>query len=37
LRQLEDPGIPEMCPDLAHCRPGGCAKRAAMRAAEAVS
>lgn len=37
LNQLQDPDIPEMCPDLDRCKPGGCAKRAALRAAEAVS
>ena len=37
LNQLQDSEIPEMCSDLSECRPGGCAKRAALRAAEAVS
>ena len=37
LSQLQDATIPEMCADLTQCRRGGCAKRAAMRAAEAVS
>ncbi len=37
LAQLQDPEIPEMCSDLSECRTGGCAKRAALRAAEAVS
>ena len=37
LSQLQDPTIPEMCDDLARCKAGGCAKRAALRAAEAVS
>ena len=37
LNQLQDSEIPEMCSDLSKCRPGGCAKRAALRAAEAVS
>ena len=37
LAQLLDAELPEMCPDLTACRTGGCAKRAALRAAEAVS
>ena len=37
LSQLQDPSIPEMCSDLTACKAGGCAKRAALRAAEAVS
>lgn len=37
LSQLLNPELPEMCSDLASCRTGGCAKRAALRAAEAVS
>ncbi len=37
LGQLLNPELPEMCPDLANCKTGGCAKRAALRAAEAVS
>ena len=37
LFQLLNPELPEMCPDLANCRTGGCATRAALRAAEAVS
>ena len=37
LSQLQDDTIPEMCGDLAQCRAGGCAKRAALRAAEAVN
>jgi siroheme synthase-like protein len=37
LNQLQDDGIAEMCPNLDKCRPGGCARRAALRAAEAVS
>ena len=37
LNQLQDSEIPEMCADLSKCRSGGCAKRAALRAAEAVS
>ncbi|MXZ89973.1 MAG: bifunctional precorrin-2 dehydrogenase/sirohydrochlorin ferrochelatase [Chloroflexi bacterium] len=37
LAQLQDDTIPEMCTDLAQCKAGGCAKRAALRAAEAVS
>ena len=37
LGQLLNPELPEMCPDLAKCKAGGCAKRAALRAAEAVS
>ena len=37
LSQLQDATIPEMCGDLTRCQPGGCAKRAALRAAEAVS
>ena len=37
LSQLQDGTIPEMCDDLASCRAGGCVKRAALRAAEAVS
>ena len=37
LTQLQDDTIPEMCSSLAECRAGGCAKRAALRAAEAVS
>ena len=37
LAQLLDADLPEMCPDLTACRTGGCAKRAALRAAEAVS
>ncbi len=37
LEQLLNPELPEMCSDLANCRTGGCAKRAALRAAEAVS
>ena len=37
LTQLQDDAIPEMCGDLAFCKIGGCAKRAAQRAAEAVS
>ena len=37
LTQLQDDTIPEMCDDLTSCRTGGCAKRAALRAAEAVS
>lgn len=37
LAQLQDDTIPEMCGDLTTCRTGGCAKRAALRAAEAVS
>jgi siroheme synthase-like protein len=37
LTQLQDDTIPEMCGDLASCKTGGCAKRAALRAAEAVT
>ena len=37
LDQLQDDTIPGMCDDLASCKTGGCAKRAALRAAEAVS
>ena len=37
LAQLQDDTIPEMCDDLTKCRAGGCVKRAALRAAEAVS
>ena len=37
LAQLQDDTIPEMCSDLAQCKSGGCVKRAALRAAEAVS
>ena len=37
LSQLQDDTIPEMCGDLTECKTGGCAKRAALRAAEAVS
>ena len=37
LSQLLNPELPEMCADLTKCRTGGCAKRAALRAAEAVS
>ena len=37
LSQLQDDTIPEMCDDLARCKAGGCVKRAALRAAEAVS
>ena len=37
LAQLQDDTIPEMCSDLTQCKAGGCAKRAALRAAEAVS
>ena len=37
LFQLQDDTIPEMCGDLTQCKTGGCAKRAALRAAEAVS
>ncbi len=37
LSQLQDDTIPEMCADLTTCRAGGCAKRAALRAAEAVN
>lgn len=37
LTQLQDDTIPEMCSNLAECRSGGCAKRAALRGAEAVS
>ena len=37
LSQLLNSELPEMCPDLTACRTGGCAKRAALRAAEAVS
>ena len=37
LSQLEDDTIPEMCNDLRKCKVGGCAKRASLRAAEAVS
>ena len=37
LSQLLNPELPEMCPDLTNCRAGGCAKRAALRAAEALS
>ena len=37
LDQLLNSELPEMCPDLTACRAGGCAKRAALRAAEAVS
>ena len=37
LAQLQDDTIPEMCGDLTQCKAGGCAKRAALRAAEAVS
>lgn len=36
LSQLQDAALPEMCPELAQCKPGGCAKRAALRAAEAI-
>lgn len=36
LNELQDDTIPEMCSDLTHCKAGGCAKRAALRAAEAV-
>lgn len=37
LRQLQDSSIPEMCPDLTRCQPGGCAQRAAQYAAEALN
>ena len=37
LAQLLDADLPEMCPDLTACKAGGCVKRAAQRAAEAVS
>ena len=37
LSQLQDDTIPEMCGDLTRCKTGGCVKRAALRAAEAVS
>ncbi len=37
LSQLLNSDLPEMCPDLTSCKTGGCAKRAALRAAEAVS
>ena len=37
LGQLLNPELPEMCSDLTACKTGGCAKRAALRAAEAVS
>ena len=37
LSQLQDDTIPEMCGDLTQCKTGGCVKRAALRAAEAVS
>ena len=37
LTQLQDATIPEMCDNLQQCRRGGCAKRAALQAAEAVS
>ncbi len=37
LWQLQDSTIPEMCADLTECRAGGCVKRAALRAAEAVN
>lgn len=37
LAQLQDSTIPEMCADLKQCKRGGCPKRAALRAAEAVS
>lgn len=37
LTQLQDATIPEMCDNLKQCRRGGCAKRAALQAAEAVS
>ena len=37
LSQLQDDTIPEMCADLTQCKTGGCVKRAALRAAEAVS
>ena len=37
LAQLLDNSLPEMCPDLTACKGGGCAKRASLRAAEAVS
>ena len=37
LDQLLNSELPEMCPELSNCRAGGCAKRAALRAAEAVS
>lgn len=37
LSQLQDDTIPEMCSDLTQCKTGGCVKRAALRAAEAVS
>ena len=37
LSQLLSSDLPEMCPDLTSCKTGGCAKRAALRAAEAVS
>ena len=37
LAQLRDDTIPGMCNDLAQCKAGGCAKRAVLRAAEAVS
>ena len=37
LSQLQDDTIPGMCGDLTQCKTGGCAKRAALRAAEAVS
>lgn len=36
LSQLLNADIPEMCQELKQCRPGGCAKRAALRAAEAA-
>ena len=37
LAQLQDDTIPEMCSDLTQCKAGGCVKRAALRAAEAVN
>ncbi len=37
LSQLQDDTIPEMCSNLARCKSGGCVKRAALRAAEAVN
>ena len=37
LAQLLDANLPDMCSDLTACKTGGCAKRAALRAAEAVS
>ena len=37
LTQLRDASIPDMCPDLARCQPGGCPKRAILRAAAATA